>query len=177
MDDGRRTTNIRVGWAERSRSRCWMTKPTPCLDGGWLRNEPYSSFSEKPIRPSLWPTLALAAAALGCHDPLSSDTLPTGTYALGLVDGAALPFRGQSSTTLRGQLVLGTQAKYTITQTDSAHAGGALSQFQSDGTWALNENALVLHQNGSTPIYLGVVAPADTVRVILDAHTNTYLKR
>ena len=142
-----------------------------------MRNDRYSSLSENPIKPSLWLTLALAGAVLGCHDPLSSDTLPTGTYALVLVDGATLPFRGQSSTTLRGQLVLGTQAKYTITQTDSAHAGGALSQFQSDGTWSLNENALVLHHNGGTPLYLGVVAPADTVRVILDAHTNTYLKR
>ena len=127
--------------------------------------------------PSLWLTLALAAVGPGCHDPLSGDTLPTGTYNLVLVDGSPLPFRGQSATILRGQLVLGTQAKYTITQTDSVHASGALSQFQSDGSWALNENALVLHQNGSTPIYLGVVAPADTVRVILDTHTNTYLKR
>lgn len=100
-----------------------------------------------------------------------------GTYALILVDGAALPFRGSTSTTVRGQLVLAKEAKYAVTQTDSAHSGGALSEFRSDGSWSLNENALVLHQNGGTPIYLGVVAPADTVRVILNAHTNTYLKR
>ena len=129
-----------------------------------------------PIKQSLCLTLALAAT-LGCGDPLGSDTLPTGTYTLILVDGAALPFRGATSTTVRGQLVLGTQAKYTLTQTDSIHVGGALTQFQSDGSWSLNENALVLHQNGGTPIYLGVVAPADSVRVILNAHTNTYLKR
>jgi hypothetical protein len=73
--------------------------------------------------------------------------------------------------------VLAVRAEYTITQTDSAHTGGALSEFRSDGTWSLNENALVLHQNGGTPIYLGVVAFADTVRVILNSHTNTYLKR
>jgi hypothetical protein len=120
---------------------------------------------------------ALVAAALSCAEPLVSDVLPPGTYRLILVEGAALPFRGTTALTVRGSLSLSSGHSYTLLQTDSAIAGGALTEFRSQGTWSLSENAIVLHDGGSVNIYLGVVAPVDSVRVNLNGRVNTYIRQ
>ena len=115
------------------------------------------------------------AASLGCTNPLDSEFLPTGSYTLITVDGAPLPVRGATATTVRGSLVLASRSSYTLTQTDSAHTGGARTEFRSEGTWSLTDNALVLHEGGN--VYLGIVAGSDTVRVNLNTRINTYIRR
>jgi hypothetical protein len=119
--------------------------------------------------------VAIVAAALACTHPLESDILPPGTYRLVLVEGAPLPFRGPTALTVRGSLTLGAGHSYTLLQTDSAIAGGALAELRSQGVWSLNENAIVLHEGGD--IYLGLVVPAETVRVTVRERFNTYVRQ
>jgi hypothetical protein len=125
-----------------------------------------------------WRVVALIATVGACTDPLENSFLPTGTYPLIAVEGSQLPFRGPTAITVRGALALGSGASYILTQTDSAITGGALTQLRSEGSWSLNDNAIVLHEGSGNPIYLGVVSPVDTsIRVGFDGHMNTYDRR
>jgi len=131
------------------------------------------------LRPLAVAVVALAGGAASCQQSLSSSLLPEGTYALVLVDDSPLPYRGTSTITLGGALALQSKGQYSLTQTDSAiSGGGGVTQFNSQGTWTLNENALVLRDGGT--LYLGVAASLDTLRVNLTVgtvHTNTYVRR
>lgn len=118
--------------------------------------------------------IALAASA-SCS--LTSDatvTGITGTYKLAKVDGSPLPFALASSFTVRGQLDLTKNGRYTLTQTDSATTG--LSNFSSTGQWTATDNALQFI-NDSGPLQLGIAFGGDSVRTTYRSHENVYARQ
>jgi hypothetical protein len=119
---------------------------------------------------SVFAALVLSAS---CH--FTSDaalTGITGSYTLVRVDGSPLPFALASGFTVRGTLNMTNDAKFTLTQTDSA--AGGLTNFSLSGQWTVTENAIQFIS--SAPLQLGI-ASIDSVRTTYRSHENLYVKR
>ncbi len=122
--------------------------------------------------------LAGAAVTAGClGSNVTADLgLPSGTYTLVSVDDVPLPFRGATTITVRGSLDLPVSGNYTLTQTDSVIAGGALSAFSSKGARSIQNGALLLVDENHTT-YLGVIVSIDSLRMTVLSHTNLYVRK
>jgi hypothetical protein len=125
------------------------------------------------MRPFL---LALLLSAAACSSTVdTSNTGIPGDYQLVRIDGNPLPFKSGSTTTLRGSVSFTSNSRFTLAQTDSV-AGSAAVETTLQGTWDVQENALVLHQ-ADGKVVLGIAVQPDTVRVTVFPHDNTYARK
>ena len=117
----------------------------------------------------------LGLATLSCRSSVETGLGSViGNFPLVRVDGAGLPFQAGSIFTVRGQLDLRSDGRYTLTQADSA-ATGAVTNISSVGRWALQESAIALIDD-TGPLQLGV-ATIDTIRMSYRGHDNVYARR
>jgi hypothetical protein len=118
--------------------------------------------------------LAALIVVASCRNVLDANPLsPTGTYTLVRLDGGSLPAAVATGLTVRGAMVLQSNSKYTLTQSDSA--AGSATNTSVTGTWVVTDNALQLLSD-SNALLLGVVY-GDSVKMDYRGHQNLYVRQ
>ncbi|HVA57650.1 MAG: hypothetical protein WBQ26_12910 [Gemmatimonadaceae bacterium] len=124
-------------------------------------------------------TLLIAAAGTisacntGVANPASGLHM-VGTYQLVAVDGTDLPAQTDSGIFVRGSLIIGSDVKFTLSQTDSS--AGTTSTFTASGQWTVLGNNLTLIASNSSVYAATLSLSQDTVTVPVNGHTSTFAK-
>ncbi len=124
--------------------------------------------------------LAVAIALLAAGACKNTATNPgdllgiAGTYRLVSVNASTLPFPDGNLFVVRGSLVIHSNPRYELTETDSA--AGATSDVTSSGQWNVSNNALVLKGDDGSFYFGTLTGGRDSVLVQLGTHLGTYVR-
>lgn len=100
--------------------------------------------------------------------------LAAGSFQLRAVNSSPLPYLDGATYVVRGTLSIQTNARYTLSETDSATTG--LSEVHSTGTWSAPQGTVQFKDDNGT-LYLGALSGStDTINVTVGTHVSVYVR-
>ncbi|HEU4989072.1 MAG: hypothetical protein KGL93_08100 [Gemmatimonadota bacterium] len=117
--------------------------------------------------------IAFAGACQSSSGPADL-LLAAGSFQLRAVNSSPLPYLDGTSYIVRGSLSIQTNARYTLSETDSSASG--LSELHSTGTWSAPQGTVQFKDDNGT-LYLGALSGStDTINVTVGTHVSVYVR-